>query len=79
MLVTEKKITRATIVLDEAERDHLYYARAIADCFLATLKDNGSNEMMSLATGEIIEQRDIERLKGILSAMEENPHWEIIK
>lgn len=79
MLVTEKKITRATYVLDEVEREHLYYARAIADCFLAGLKDNNSNEMMSLATGEIIEQKDIERLKDILLAMEESPHWEIIK
>ena len=80
MLVKEKKITRATFVLDEVEREHLFYARAIvADCFLATLKENGSNEMMSLATGEIIEQRDIEKLKNILLAMEENPHWEIVK
>lgn len=79
MLITEKRITRATFVLDEEEREHLFYARRIADCFLAELKDNGSNEMMSLATGEIIEQKDIERLKGILSTMEENPHWEIIK
>lgn len=78
MLVREKKITRATFVLDEVEREHLYYARAISDCFLAALKDNGSNEMISLATGEIIEQRDIERLEGILLAME-NPHWEIVK
>lgn len=78
MLVTEKKITRATFVLDEEEREHLFYTRMIADCFLATLKDNRSNEMMNLATGEIIEQKDIERLKGILLAME-NPYWEIVK
>lgn len=78
MLVKEKKITRATFVLDEEERDHLFYARMTADCFLATLKENCSNEMMSLATGEIITQKDIERLKGILSAME-SPHWEIVK
>lgn len=78
MLVTEKKITRATFVLDEEERDQLFYARMTADCFLAELKENCSNEMMSLATGEIITQKDIERLKDILSAME-SPHWEIIK
>lgn len=78
MLVKEKKITRATFVLDEEERDHLFYARMTADYFLATLKENCSNEMMSLATGEIITQKDIERLEGILSAME-NPHWEIVK
>lgn len=78
MLITEKRITRATFVLDEEEREHLFYTRRIADCFLAELKDNGSNEMMNLATGEILEQRDFERLKGILSAME-NPYWEIVK
>ena len=79
MLVTEKNITRATVVLDETERDHLFYARRIADCFLAELKDNSSNEMMNLATGEIIEQKDIERLKGILLVMENHPYWEIVK
>ena len=78
MLVKEKRITRATFVLDEEERSYLFHARMIADCFLATLKDNRSNEMMNLATGEILEQKHIEQLKGILSAME-NPHWEIVK
>lgn len=78
MLITEKRITRATFVLDEEEREHLFYARRIADCFLAELKDNSSEEMISLATGEVIDQGDLERLKDILSAMED-PHWEIVK
>lgn len=78
MLITEKKIIRATIVLDEAEREHLFYTGRIVDCFLSELKDNSSNEMMSLATGEVIDQGDLERLKDILSAMED-PHWEIVK
>ena len=63
---------------NEKEREHLFYARRIADCFLAELKDNSSEEMISLATGEVIDQGDLERLKDILSAMED-PHWEIVK
>lgn len=79
MLIKEKKIVRATIVLDEVEKDHLYWTRVVADCFLAELKDHKAKEMISLETGEVIERQDIERLIGILSAMGENSNWEIVK
>lgn len=78
MLVTQKRITRVAITLDDEERDCLYDTKRIADCFLAELELNNSNEMMCLATGEILERRDIEKFKGFISAME-SPYWEIIK
>ena len=79
MLIREKKIVRVALVLDEVEKDHLYWTRVIADCYLASLKEHNAKEMVNLGTGEVIEKQDIERLESILSAMGENSNWEMIK
>lgn len=75
MLVTEKKITRVRTHLDDNEIASLNDMMAIADCFQDILKDNGAIRFVSTATGEVIEMKDLCRLKGILSGLNHCREW----
>lgn len=75
MLVTEKKITRVMIHLDDNEMASLNDVRAIAECFEIFLEENGAREFISPSTGEVIDIEDFFRLKGILSGLIHCKEW----
>ena len=75
MLVTEKKITRVTVHLDDNEMACLNDVRAIAECFETILEENGAREFVSSNTGEVIDIEDFFRLKGILSGLISCKEW----
>lgn len=75
MLVTEKKITRIMVHLDDNEMACLNDIRAIAECFETILEENGAKEFVSSSTGEVIDIEDFFRLKGILSGLISCKEW----
>ena len=75
MLVTEKKITRVNVHLDDNEMACLEDVRAIAECFETILEESGMTELVSPKTGEVIDIEDFFRLKGVLSGLIHCKEW----
>ena len=75
MLVTEKKITRVMVHLDDNEIASLHDVRAMAECFEAILEENKATEFVSPSTGEVIDIEDFFRLQGILNGLLRCKEW----
>ena len=75
MLVTEKKITRVRVGLDDNEIASLNDVYSMADCFIETLDENKAKMFMNPATGEIIDRDDLMRMCGIISGLNHCREW----
>lgn len=75
MLVTEKKITRVAVHLDDNEIASLNDVMAMAKWFEAILEENEAKEFISSSTGEVIDVEDFFRLQGILSGLLHCREW----
>jgi hypothetical protein len=75
MLVTEKRITRVNVHLDDNERACLEDVRAMAECFETILEENGMKEFVSPSTGEVIDIEDFFRLQGVLNGLIHCKEW----
>jgi hypothetical protein len=75
MLVTEKKITRVMVHLDNDEIVCLEDSKDILEYLETILKENGAKEFVSTSTGEAIDMEDLLRLKGILSGLISCKEW----
>ena len=79
MLVKERTITirTATVELDDYEIASLNDVRGLALCYLDLLNDNDAEQLYNPATGELIEKRDLMRLRGVLEGLIHCRHWEV--
>ena len=75
MLVTEKKITRVRVGLDDNEIASLNGVYSMADCFIEILDENKAKMFMNPATGEIIDKEDLKRLRGVLQGISHCREW----
>lgn len=75
MLVTEKKITRVMVHLDNDEIICLEDSKDILEYLETILTENGAKEFVSTSTGEVIDMEDLLRLKGILSGLISCKEW----
>ena len=73
--MTEKKITRVRVQLDDNEIASLNDTMAIVSCLFEPLVENQKVEYISTATGEVIEMDDLKRVNGILSGLIHCREW----
>ena len=75
MLITEKRMIRATVSVDPGECYAIEVVDSIAESLLKMLEDNKKFGMVSPATGEIIDKEDLKRLRGILQGISHCREW----
>jgi hypothetical protein len=75
MLVTEKKITRVKIQLDNNEMNCLEDSRDMMECLEIILKENKAKELVNPSTGEVIDIEDFLRLQGVLNGLIHCKEW----
>ena len=77
MLITEHKTVKATVNLDPAEQYAIEVVDFIAESVLKMLEENKKATMSNLATGEVIDKEDLQRLRGILQGISYCTAWEL--
>ena len=75
MLITEKRTVRTTVNIDPAEQYAVEVVDFIAESLFEMLEDNKKLEMVSPATGEIIDKEDLKRLRGVLQGISHCKEW----
>lgn len=75
MLMTEKKMVRVIVKLDNEEKTAIETLDFVAESLIEVLEENQAKEMSSLITGEVIERSDLLRLRGILHGLARNTEW----
>lgn len=77
MLMTEKEIqvVRVKTKLDEAELEAIETVDFIAENMLIVLEHHGKESYHSIATGELVTDDDLKRLRGVLQALNHCKEW----
>ena len=75
MLITEKRTVRTTVNIDPAEQYAIEVVDFIAESLFEMLEDNKKLEMVSPATGEIIDKEDLKRIRGVLQGISHCREW----
>lgn len=75
MKITEKITVRTTVDIDPAEQYAIEVVDFIAEKLFETLEDNKKIEMLSPATGEVIDKEDLKRLRGVLQGISHCREW----
>lgn len=75
MLVSEKKITRITTELNDYEIAAFNDVYNSIDFFIRILDKNNAREFVSSVTGEVIEEKELSRVLGIISGLEHCREW----
>lgn len=75
MKITEKRTVRTTLDIDPAERYAIEVVDFIAEKLFEMLEDNKKLEMLSPATGEVIDKEDLKRFRGVLQGISHCREW----
>ena len=75
MLITEKRTVRTTVNIDPAEQYAIEVVTSIAESLFEMLEDNKKMEMVSPATGEVVNKEDLKRLWGVLHGIRHCKEW----
>lgn len=75
MLIKEERTVRTTINIDTEEKYAVEVVDVMAETLLERLEENKKLEMISPATGEIIDKEDLRRLRGVLSGLVHCKEW----
>lgn len=75
MLVAKKKITRITTELNDDEIAAFNDVYNSIDFFIRVLDKNNAKEFVSSVTGEVISEKDLSRVLGIISGLEYCREW----
>lgn len=75
MLITEKRMVRTTVSVDPGECYAIEVVDSIAEGLFKMLEDNKKLEMVSPATGEVIDKEDLKRLRGVLQGISHCREW----
>ncbi len=80
MLTTTKEILRVRNKLEASEKEALEIAHFIVENMLVVFEKCCSGEgMVSLATGQLIEEDDLKSTLGVLSGLLESSDWYLTK
>lgn len=75
MKITEKRTVRTTLDIDPAEQYAIEVVDFIAEKLFEMLEDNKKLEMVSPATGEVIDKQDLQRFRGVLQGISHCREW----
>lgn len=75
MKITEKRTVITTVDIDPAEQYAIEVVDLIAEKLFETLEDNKKIEIVSPATGEVIDKEDLKRLRRVLQGISHCREW----